>query len=94
MSLLRICVSIPAIVVACAIGSAGLGGCYDLSSSGPRPEDFARAPASNGTAVDEQNEARPDSPTELDTSDALVESLGPQSRTESTASDPSGTIRR
>ena len=74
MSLLRLVASIPAVLFACALGSAGLGGCYDLSSSGPRPEDFANTPASEAK-VDEQASS-PASPTALDRSDVLLQALG------------------
>jgi hypothetical protein len=88
MSLVRICVSIPAIVVACAVGSAGLGGCYDLSTSGPRPEDFAREPSASGPQVEEQTEARPASPTALDTSDALLQALDVEPAPENAVQPP------
>ena len=73
MSLCRFFASIPAVLLACALGSAGLGGCYDLSTSGPRPEDFARSPGA--PQVEEQNELPPANPAERDRSDLLVQAL-------------------
>jgi hypothetical protein len=82
MSVCRFVVSIPAVLLACALGSAGLGGCYDLSTNGPRPEDFAQSPGA--PQVQEQNEAQPASPTALDRSDVLVQALAatPSARTD------------
>lgn len=76
MSFARSCLSIPAVLFACAVGSAGLGGCYDLSSSGPRPEDFSRAPGgSSSQVVQEQSEGHPASPTALDDSSDVLEAV-------------------
>ena len=94
MSLLRICLSVPAVLLACTVGSAGLGGCYDLSSSGPRPEDFAAAPPEHGAQADEKNEARPASPTALDTSDAVVRAIAAPASAEDEAIIPGGALRR
>ena len=75
MSALRLVASIPVVFFACALGSAGLGGCYDLSTSGPRPEDFANAPAASEPEVEKQT-ASPASATALDRSDAILQVFG------------------
>jgi hypothetical protein len=69
MSFFRLVAAIPAVLVTCA----ALGGCYDLSTSGPRPEDFAQGASS--PQVEEQNEAHPASPTAVDDSDAVLQAL-------------------
>ena len=74
MSVCRSLASIPVVLLACALGSAGLGGCYDLSTSGPRPEDFANSPAASEPEVQAQPVAH-GSPTDLDRSQALVKAL-------------------
>jgi hypothetical protein len=83
MSFVRTCLSIPAVVVACAFGSV-LGGCYDLSTSGPHPEDFAKSSGGNEPQVQEEAEGRPSAATELDRSAYGVQPL----YVESAASDP------
>ena len=97
MSFVRICLSIPAVLVACAVGSAALGGCYDLSSSGPRPEDFAAAPTANGTQAIAHDEAPAANPTAFDTSDDVVHAFAappaPSAR-ENEANDPGAAFQR
>ncbi len=75
MSPLRLVASLPVVLFACAVGSAGLGGCYDLSTSGPRPEDFTSTPAASEPEVDKQT-APPASATALDRSDAILQVFG------------------
>lgn len=75
MSPLRLVASLPVVLFACALGSAGLGGCYDLSTSGPRPEDFANTPAASEPAAEKQT-TPPASPTALDRSDAILQVFG------------------
>ncbi len=75
MSLLRIVASIPAVLVACVLASAGLGGCYDLSTNGPTREDFAQDRGAGNAQVDPQDEPPPANPTALDRSDTVVHAL-------------------
>ena len=74
MSVVRFFVSIPAVLFACALGSAGLGGCYDLSTSGPRPEDFESTPGASEPKT-EEGPATAASPTALDRSDVVANAL-------------------
>ena len=75
MSVCRFVVSLPAVLFACALGSAGLGGCYDLSTNGPRPEDFESPPGTSEPAKTEERLATPASPTALDRGDVVVKAL-------------------
>lgn len=74
MSVWRSVVSVPAVFFVCALGSAGLGGCYGLSTNGPRPEDFESTPVTSEPKTEERL-ATPASPTALDRSDAVVRAL-------------------
>jgi hypothetical protein len=59
MSAMRSFLSVPTLFAALALGSLGalsLGGCYDLSTTGPRPEDFVRDRNSNETQTQEQGQ--------------------------------------
>ncbi|MDB4935948.1 MAG: hypothetical protein JWP87_2920 [Labilithrix sp.] len=66
MPVVRNVVSMPALYafLAVALASVSLGGCYDLSTSGPRPEDFVRAHDETETQEQGQTGQRVDAPAE------------------------------
>ena len=80
MSFVRICVSLPAAVVACAIASVSLGGCYDLSTSGPRPDDFrGQSDTTEPEQQDQdQTETPPADPTALDRGSNVIQAVAAQ----------------
>ena len=80
MSLSRICASFPtsrAALVACALAGASLVGCYDLSTSGPTPDDFARTDDGTETQEQGQVEGHATKVADPDRSRALVEAIEP-----------------
>jgi hypothetical protein len=91
MSSVRTGVSISSLLVACAFGSV-LGGCYDLSTSGPRPEDFAKSSGATEPQAQDETEAPHAGATELDRSAYAAQPLYVETMGNAPADDYATTV--